>query len=314
MVHAEYSFVIPAYNDEKGIARHLEFFSRRQEALEVIIVDDCSTDDTEGVIARFEMPNNIKLIYHKQDQNSGPGAARNLGASLASGEYLTFIDADDVICDSFFFYIKSSVLKNGADFVIYKYHLAAHEDDPLTYEMHEVDRSFFSSIGSSRYPAGMFSLREVPGVLKTVNFPWNKTYNRDFYVKSGICFPEARYHEDIQPHWMSFLKSSYFGILGWAPPLVVHFESPEGERATNYIGEMRLQLFPMLEDISKEIQHHETNDELYAAYDGFTEDVFSWLINGLCRDESETSLFWKERYQAEIEVFKAKSQEWRREN
>lgn len=33
MVHAEYSFVIPAYNDEKGIARHLEFFSRRQEAI-----------------------------------------------------------------------------------------------------------------------------------------------------------------------------------------------------------------------------------------------------------------------------------------
>jgi glycosyltransferase involved in cell wall biosynthesis len=86
------SVIIPAYNAERYIAVALESVSgQSRQVAEIIVVDDGSTDSTEEVVR--EGGGSIRLI--KQDHN-GAGAARNLGVRSAQGEYLAFLDADDL--------------------------------------------------------------------------------------------------------------------------------------------------------------------------------------------------------------------------
>ena len=92
-MNSEYtvSIIIPAYNSEKTIRSCLEKVTKESELLksEVIIVDDCSTDQTIEIIKTFQ---NIKLI--KLESNLGAGNARNKGAESAIYENLCFVDSD----------------------------------------------------------------------------------------------------------------------------------------------------------------------------------------------------------------------------
>lgn len=80
------SVIIPIYNEEDTIGKCLESLSQQTyKDLEVIVVDDGSTDETLSKVK------NVKLL---KQEHKGPGAARNLGAKESSGEILVFVDAD----------------------------------------------------------------------------------------------------------------------------------------------------------------------------------------------------------------------------
>lgn len=85
--------IIPAYN---GVSRYLEqairsVLAQRYQAGELIIVDDASTDDTAHLVGQFP-----KVRYVRRAVNGGQAAARNEGARLAEGEFLAFLDQDDL--------------------------------------------------------------------------------------------------------------------------------------------------------------------------------------------------------------------------
>jgi len=89
------SVVIPVYNYAEFLPRALESVLSQQDAnLEVVVVDDGSIDTTSNVAQDWvgKYPNSIRYLH--QD-NQGPGAARNRGAEVSSGDYLLFLDADD---------------------------------------------------------------------------------------------------------------------------------------------------------------------------------------------------------------------------
>lgn len=92
------SVVVPCYNDGGGVARCIEALQRQScQAREIIVVDDCSTDDTaalaEAALRRHDTPAG-RVIRRKK--NGGAGAARATGADSAGGEIVAFIDADCV--------------------------------------------------------------------------------------------------------------------------------------------------------------------------------------------------------------------------
>ena len=87
------SIIIPTYNRASILPRAVNsVLSQTYQDYEIIIVDDCSSDSTQDVIATFSDPR-IRLISH--DRNKGQSAAINTGISNARGEYLTFLDDDD---------------------------------------------------------------------------------------------------------------------------------------------------------------------------------------------------------------------------
>lgn len=86
------SVIITAYNSKEYVTAAIESaIQQTYENIEILVIDDGSTDNTETIINRF-MP---KVRYVKQE-NGGPSSARNLGIEKSSGEFLAFLDADDV--------------------------------------------------------------------------------------------------------------------------------------------------------------------------------------------------------------------------
>lgn len=94
------SVIVPVYNGERYMAECIEcVLSQTYHNLELIIVDDGSTDDTGRITRQFAAGDKrIKLI---RQSNLGPSSARNTGLENARGSYLTFIDADDVISQDY---------------------------------------------------------------------------------------------------------------------------------------------------------------------------------------------------------------------
>jgi glycosyltransferase involved in cell wall biosynthesis len=109
------SVIIPAYNEEKYIASAIECFLKQvYYPLEIIVVDDGSTDKTPEIASRFP----IKLIRIK---HSGPAKAKNVGIEAASGELIVIHDANDIILDdNFLTKISTTYISSGkrADIIL----------------------------------------------------------------------------------------------------------------------------------------------------------------------------------------------------
>lgn len=95
---AKISVILPCYNVEKLIDRCLTTIVNQTvglDALEIICVDDCSTDDTLTVLKKWEQNYPDNFIIVECEQNGRQGQARNIGLSYASSEWIGFIDSDD---------------------------------------------------------------------------------------------------------------------------------------------------------------------------------------------------------------------------
>lgn len=93
------SVIIPVYNVAKYIAHTIDSILKQSyEDVEIVLVDDCSTDNSAEIIAKYASSySNIK--YHKLESNQGAAVARNKALSLAKGRYVAFLDSDDEWCD-----------------------------------------------------------------------------------------------------------------------------------------------------------------------------------------------------------------------
>ena len=113
------SVVIPAYNAAKFLGDALEsVLAQTYQRVEIIVVDDNSQDQTPEVVAAFAG----KIIYiRKKDGGRGCGAPRNVGVCAASGEWIAFLDADDIWKPTFLEKTVETGLETGADVVFSDY-------------------------------------------------------------------------------------------------------------------------------------------------------------------------------------------------
>lgn len=94
------SVIVPTYNRAHCIADALDSIIKQTfKCFEIIIIDDGSTDNTKDVIVRYfkDLPFNSKYFFQK---NAGPAAARNLGINKSTGDYIAFLDSDDIWIDT----------------------------------------------------------------------------------------------------------------------------------------------------------------------------------------------------------------------
>ena len=91
------SVIIPTYNRKHTIKRSIDsVLAQTYRTLEIVIIDDCSTDGTmEYVDELYGNIADVNIIYVRNDSNIGPSASRNIGVSYANGDYIAFHDSDD---------------------------------------------------------------------------------------------------------------------------------------------------------------------------------------------------------------------------
>lgn len=116
MINSLISVIIPCFNCKNYIMDLLlSLESQKYKEFEVIIVDDGSTDNTSQVVSEYSLTSELKIKYIIQE-NQGVSVARNTGISVASGQFYSFIDSDDVVNPLFLESLYNSIVNSDSDF------------------------------------------------------------------------------------------------------------------------------------------------------------------------------------------------------
>lgn len=95
-VEGKVSVITPIYNAEKYLRKTLDsILAQTYKDIEIVLVDDCSSDDSANIIREY-MQKHPEIVYFLQETNQGAGAARNKALELATGQYVAFLDSDDI--------------------------------------------------------------------------------------------------------------------------------------------------------------------------------------------------------------------------
>ena len=118
MKNEKISIIVPVYNVENYVEKCLDsLMNQTYKNIEIIIVNDCSTDDSELVIKKKIKDTNY-IKYIKNEVNSGLSFSRNTGLKNATGEYISYIDSDDYIPIDFYEQMMKTRGKDNSDIVI----------------------------------------------------------------------------------------------------------------------------------------------------------------------------------------------------
>ena len=171
MEESKVSIIMPVYNGEKVLRRSLNsIINMDYSNWELIVVNDGSNDKTKEIFKDYELDSRIKIINKK---NEGVSVARNIGISVATGDYIIFVDADDYvepcICKVLIEKIKNS------DFVISAYYIINKGKEIATVPS-ECNKCFYDIKCFSNY----LGLLYERGLL---NSPWSKCYKRKLITK-----------------------------------------------------------------------------------------------------------------------------------
>ncbi|WP_339834721.1 glycosyltransferase family 2 protein [uncultured Flavobacterium sp.] len=115
------SIITPTYNSGKYIAETIQSVQKQtHQNWEMILVDDCSSDNTIDLIKSF-IANDNRIQLYQLESNSGPAVARNKGIENVSGKYMTFLDADDIWFEDFIENSIKTIHETGIHFVFSSY-------------------------------------------------------------------------------------------------------------------------------------------------------------------------------------------------
>lgn len=179
---AKVSVIIPAYNSEQFIAETLDsLVNQTLKDIEVVIVNDGSTDGTQAIIDSYCEKHSIFKSYIKE--NGGVSKARNYGLERATGKYVVFLDADDTYTETSLEAFYETAEKTGADLVLGR--LMNFGKDIVSKYNAFADRL-----------ASMESVDTFTKILLWSFLVGNKCYNRERLIETGVRFPGYKYSEE----------------------------------------------------------------------------------------------------------------------
>ena len=195
------SVIIPVYNVEKYIIECVNsVIAQTYSPFEIILVDDGSTDKSGEICDKFQENNSNIIVLHKN--NGGLSSARNAGINIARGEYVTYVDADDVISPCFIERLVDIVEDNNVDVSVGAF-LFFNDGEEITVKN--------GRKGSIKILQGIDACR-------------NLLYGRNGFYSSACCmlikveiaknnlFPIGKYHEDELTTFRYYLDSNVVGV------------------------------------------------------------------------------------------------------
>ena len=183
------SIIIPVYNAEKGLERCLvSIRNQTYKNLEVLIINDGSTDHTGRIIQKYE---NLDSRFHGiTKENSGVSDSRNLGMKLAAGEYFQFVDADDWLVPGATESFVRAAETTGCDMVISNFYRVVGKR--IYHKGHIPVDGLISRKEFAEYMMGA-PANFYYGVL------WNKFFRADIIRKAELaCSADLDWCEDFQ--------------------------------------------------------------------------------------------------------------------
>lgn len=183
---------IPVYNAERFIGRALDSaLGQSFTDIEFLVLDDCSTDGTLEVVKRLQEshPRGKDIRIVRQPENSGVGAARNRIINEMRGDYLFFLDSDDLIKEDTIGLLYANARRCSAELVFGSYEVVRENDSGKEPEPHSYDKADF--VGKGRFAC--YAFRKYGGLQVQI---WNILISRELLRRTGIRFLDITMGED----------------------------------------------------------------------------------------------------------------------
>ena len=247
------SIIVPVYNVEKYLSECLNsILSQTLHEIEVICVNDGSTDNSLAILKQYELKDSRIRIIDKI--NNGLGAARNSGIAVAQGEYIGFVDSDDFIERTMFEKMYTRACKIGADVVITNLYLY-YTDTGFTSVYRDMVKYYFWE------RKGSFSAMQNPEIVQNIGV-WDKIYRLDFIKKYQLRNPEHRIFEDALFTFQTLILSKSITVI--SEPLY-YYRKNTGIAITDKEVENDNYKFDFLKN-SREIREFITNQNVYSIF------------------------------------------------
>lgn len=262
------SVIVPVYNDEKYLKQCLDsVLNQTYRNLEIILVDDGSTDNTPQICEQYREKDKRIRLLHKV--NGGVGSSRNAGLSMATGDYLLFIDDDDWIDKDYIENLYDLLKRKKADIAICNYA-----------NFYERNALFTFAVQKNNYYEKVFSVKDWFrleynsknnwSVLFAV--PWCKLFKRSLF--KHIAYPTNVPVEDDLTTWKVYLLAERIAYANKTKYIHRLLNSSVSTRAN------RTAVFP-LEAVEKRIAFlkilgFDTSEE---------EKAYRWRLN-ICKEDA----------------------------
>ncbi|QXB20480.1 glycosyltransferase [Lelliottia amnigena] len=184
------SLVIAVYNGEKFLNAFFESIKAQQlDSLELIVVNDGSSDNSESIIAQFSSNFNRYKVVNQTNQ--GVSAARNNGLAVAAGKYVAFPDIDDVIYPGMYSRLLEMATENNLD--------VATCNGNYVYDDGRPSKKIFPSekLQSTEVLDGPTWLQRALTSRKFLHVTWLNIYRHDFIKDQEFTFEHGLRHQDI---------------------------------------------------------------------------------------------------------------------
>ena len=272
------SLVIPVWNDPDGLVRLLKQVVALDIFEQIIVSDDASVPaKTPESLNLGHLKNHPGLLWLRSDAQRGAGHARNMALRRVTGEHVIFFDSDDLFLPEFAD-LLAEIESLDFDFCIFR-----HVDSRMRAEGNLApltsDDALWKSAGAMTAVPTALSLQGAKRLCRISAYPWNKVYRTGFLREANIRCTEIPVHNDLELHWMSFMKARR--ILTSKRVCCEHFVEDRGTRLTNRTGAERFEVFQALEALHDELEH---NPHRLQFLEPFTESyvrLFKWIMDTL---------------------------------
>lgn len=216
------SIIIPCYNVEKYIDRCIDSLVSQTigiSSLELILIDDASTDSTLQKLQAWESRYPEAILVIPCQENGKQGTARNIGLQYASGEYIGFVDSDDYVSHEMYERLWESAVKYSCD-VVGCLFVRENEDGVVRFQE--------PSFARGEEPVSIQTAEDRRKLLEQ-GLPggvWCKIYRKDLLLDHELYFPEQILYEDN--YWSAFLNftmSSFYIINEPYYHYIIHQDS-----------------------------------------------------------------------------------------
>lgn len=200
MHNIKVSIIVPIYNVSKYIEQCLNsLINQTLHDIEIILVDDCGTDDSIVKAEKFaQKDKRIRIVHNKVNQ--GLSESRNNGLKYAKGEYVAFLDSDDFV-DVEYYQVLYNIAKNSDADIAYSNVAFYYSENNINYDGWFYDRLFLNK------PAIVISPEDKNSIICSCCC-WNKLYRRQFIEKYNFVFPKKLYIEDIPYTFFSVMLAN----------------------------------------------------------------------------------------------------------
>ncbi len=292
---AKISVIIPVYNVEKYLEECLKSITNQTfKDIEIICVDDGSTDHSLDILNKFALyDSRFKIIHQK---NKGAGAARNRGMEIAGGEFLYFIDSDDFADLKILEKMYYEITMAGSDICVcknfYKNTNINHKNPLSKNDRFSLLFKFFKDIHHKNNKYRIFNrYNSADNLFQICNIPpYTKLYRHSFIKQNRIKFQEIKTCNDVFFNFFSIACANSITIIN--EKLVVHRIGHES------ISKNRAKSIECVILAFSELKKHLINagifNDLNKAYYKRAEKCFKYELEQV--ENKKDAEYWKNRF------------------